>query len=353
MSAMIKVTQEANLAIATATLFIQSIPPKSNQISENQIMAMDILGGAKQKLEDAGHTTCEEYLKVTYLFAKYTTSQTEAIDAMIRLAKQNHHKAYKCKAAYYLGEMFTYISKNQAKNINEKNHYKNRAITYFNIAAKIALQNKLYKKAAQAYFNTALFCIHLPLHDITKEHIEPVKKTVHIIEKHTLNMGYVETLARFTLASWQNKEGNTKEAIGNFEKVSQVCCDSLDKGDVELVEQLKKAALLTLALSKKEKEKLKLLKEANDIQSFAIVMKNYAKKHNLTVSDKTDEGRRINKAIKAFSRIENKAKKEPLCHSCQQKQACKKCGHCEKAYYCSKRCQANDWKKHKVVCRKK
>ena len=38
------------------------------------------------------------------------------------------------------------------------------------------------------------------------------------------------------------------------------------------------------------------------------------------------------------------------CNSCGQADSTKRCGACRKVYYCSEKCQKNDWKSHKPNC---
>jgi len=39
------------------------------------------------------------------------------------------------------------------------------------------------------------------------------------------------------------------------------------------------------------------------------------------------------------------------CKYCHSKENLKKCGQCQKIYYCSKNCQISDWKNHKAICK--
>ena len=41
----------------------------------------------------------------------------------------------------------------------------------------------------------------------------------------------------------------------------------------------------------------------------------------------------------------------PLCCFCSIKEGKYKCSSCKSAFYCSKECQTNDWKKHKNMCK--
>eukprot|EP01084_Bolivina_argentea_P022855 42511_1 len=41
-----------------------------------------------------------------------------------------------------------------------------------------------------------------------------------------------------------------------------------------------------------------------------------------------------------------------MCGSCEGNVAMKRCGACKHVYYCSKECQRNDWKTHKIYCQK-
>ena len=43
--------------------------------------------------------------------------------------------------------------------------------------------------------------------------------------------------------------------------------------------------------------------------------------------------------------------KSNRCFKCDKKGPVKKCVQCNLAYYCSKECQAGDWKAHKVFCK--
>ena len=53
----------------------------------------------------------------------------------------------------------------------------------------------------------------------------------------------------------------------------------------------------------------------------------------------------VKKEIKTISRMDR------CCSFCGEKNEILKCSRCNKAFYCNKECQKNDWGKHKNLCR--
>ena len=41
-----------------------------------------------------------------------------------------------------------------------------------------------------------------------------------------------------------------------------------------------------------------------------------------------------------------------VCRVCNLKDGVKACARCERVYYCSNHCQASDWKRHKLTCKR-
>uniref|UniRef100_A0A6C0I0E5 MYND-type domain-containing protein n=1 Tax=viral metagenome TaxID=1070528 RepID=A0A6C0I0E5_9ZZZZ len=59
---------------------------------------------------------------------------------------------------------------------------------------------------------------------------------------------------------------------------------------------------------------------------------------------------RVDEEIKKY--VAESADKIHSCKNCNIETTEFRCGKCQKAYYCSKECQVENWKTHKPACKK-
>ena len=174
--------------------------------------------------------------------------------------------------------------------------------------------------------------------------------------------------AYYNLGSIYSKQGDKKTAIGYFKAIVE-----FPESNSKQIKELKQIATLDLAeicKNQRKKTQFKVFKIIKD--NDPINLKNL-NKEVLWINDPINQ-KKLKKEALWFGDYDNKStpeqtlqdykklntnliqiKKRFTCATCKKTayKGMKKCSRCKTTYYCSRDCQGQDWKQHKLTCKKK